>query len=91
MTTVKKSKYEYDSDRSVGEDDVPPPLVEEDATGAILKNTSDEHRSLHRSKHASGMESSVLRFKNVNFLVGKKGAEKNILTDVSGTVRWGRK
>jgi len=86
MTTAAKNqyKYEYDSDRSVGEDDVPPPMVEEDATGALATS------SLHRSKHAAGMESSVLRFKNVNFLVGKKGAEKNILTDVSGTVRWGR-
>ena len=79
-------------DISIGEDDVPPPIVEEDGQGAVVvANTSSTHRSLHRSAHSSGMESSVLRFKNVNFIVGKKGEEKNILTDVSGTVRWGRK
>jgi hypothetical protein len=43
-----------------------------------------------RSAHSSGMESSILRFKDVNFIVGKKDAQKNILTDVSGKVRWGR-
>jgi len=81
---------------SVGEDDAPPsaapppprhpaeePFVEEEGGG--------QNRSLHRSQHSQGMESSILRFKNVNYLVGKKGQEKNILTDVSGTVRWGRK
>ena len=47
-------------------------------------------RRLHSSQ-SSGMESSVLRFKNVNFIVGKGDKKKNILSDVSGTVKWGRK
>ena len=44
------------------------------------------------------MESSVLKFKNVNFIVEKRekmfGGEviqRNLLTDVTGTVKWGRK
>ena len=37
-----------------------------------------------------GMESSILKFKDVNFIVGKKDKKKNILTDVSGVVRYGR-
>ena len=56
-----------------------------------------ETKRLH-SAHSSGMDSSTLRFKNVNFIVEKPkslfGGEKevkNILTDVSGTVKWGRK
>lgn len=35
------------------------------------------------------MESSVFRFKDVNFIVGAKDKEKHILRDVSGTVKWG--
>lgn len=35
------------------------------------------------------MESSVLKFQNVNFVVGKGEKQKNILTDVSGKVKWG--
>lgn len=53
------------------------------------KEDSGHVQRLH-SSHGSGMESSVLRFKDVNFIVGAKDKEKNILTDVSGTVRWGR-
>lgn len=54
--------------------------VEEDGTGT-------SHR-LHATQH-SGMESSIFRFKDVNFIVGSKDKKKNILTDVSGTVKWG--
>ena len=43
------------------------------------------------SSHGSGMESSVFRFKDLNFTVGKGDKEKYILRDVSGTVKWGRK
>lgn len=42
-----------------------------------------------RKSSNSGMESSVLRFKGVNFVVGKGEKEKQILTNVSGTVRFG--
>jgi hypothetical protein len=51
---------------------------------------SQASKRLH-SAHGSGMDSSVLRFKNMNFVVGKKDKEKHILSDVSGTVKWGRK
>ena len=51
-------------------------------------NTLQKMRPM-RSAHSSGMESSVFRFKNVNFIVGAKDKEKHILRDVSGTVKWG--
>jgi ABC-type transport system involved in Fe-S cluster assembly fused permease/ATPase subunit len=57
-----------------------PTVVEEDGTGT--------NRRLH-SAHASGMESSIFRFKDINFIVGSKDKQKNILTDVSGTIKWG--
>jgi ABC-type multidrug transport system fused ATPase/permease subunit len=54
--------------------------------------TSSSHHAL-RSSHESGMESSIFRFKNVNFVVSskEKGVKKDkyILQDVSGTVKWG--
>ena len=56
------------------------PQVEEDGSGTS--------RRLHTTQH-SGMESSIFRFKDVNFIVGAKDKKKNILTDVSGTVKWG--
>jgi ABC-type multidrug transport system fused ATPase/permease subunit len=40
-------------------------------------------------KHTS-MQSSVLRFKNVDFAVGSDENKKLILDNVSGTVKWGR-
>jgi hypothetical protein len=40
-------------------------------------------------KHSS-MQSSVLRFKNVDFVVGSNDNKKLILDNVSGTVKWGR-
>lgn len=40
-------------------------------------------------KHTS-MQSSVLRFKNVDFVAGGPANKKLILDDVSGTVKWGR-
>jgi hypothetical protein len=36
------------------------------------------------------MQSSVLRFKNIDFAVGSNDNKKLILDDVSGTVKWGR-
>lgn len=63
------------------------PVAEEDGTGA--SHHSGGVRRLH-SSHSSGMESSVLKFKNVNFIVGKGDKQKNILRDVNGTVKWGR-
>ena len=37
---------------------------------------------------SGGMESSIFRFKNVNFVVGAKDKENHILRDVSGTAKW---
>jgi hypothetical protein len=62
--------------------------VDEDDEKDKLQNS--ESKRLH-SAHSSGMESSVLRFKDVNFDVGIKNNPKLILKDVSGTVKWGRK
>ena len=49
-------------------------------------------RRLH-SAQSSGMESSIFRFKNLNFVVPakkKNEEDQHILRDVSGTVKWGR-
>jgi ABC-type transport system involved in cytochrome bd biosynthesis fused ATPase/permease subunit len=51
-------------------------------------STHSRSRRLH-SAHSTGMESSIFRFKNVNFVVGTKDKEKHILKDVTGTVKWG--
>mmetsp|Transcript_5277 Transcript_5277/g.6906 ORF Transcript_5277/g.6906 Transcript_5277/m.6906 type:complete len:638 (-) Transcript_5277:161-2074(-) len=37
-----------------------------------------------------GMENSILKFKDINFIVGSKDKKKNILTDVAGSVKFGR-
>ena len=52
---------------------------------------SQASSKLRRSSHGGAMDSSVLRFKDVNFVVGKGDKEKYILQDVSGKVKWGRK
>lgn len=62
---------------------------EEDVVAEVAEEKNHNVRRLH-SAQSSGMESSVLRFKDVNFIIGKGEKEKNILTDVSGTVKWGR-
>ena len=63
----------------------------EEPTPPAAETTGSSHGASKRlhSSHSSGMESSVLRFKDVNFIVGKKDKQKNILSDVSGTVKWG--
>jgi hypothetical protein len=60
------------------------------AAGGEENKSGHDVRRLHGGQ-SSGMESSVLRFKDVNFVIGKGDKQKNILTDVSGTVKWGRK
>jgi hypothetical protein len=64
--------------------------------GATEKDGSDEENvALTKKKtellrkHTS-MQSSVLRFKNVDFVVGRNENKKLILNNVSGTVKWGR-
>ena len=49
-------------------------------------------KGLRKSKlrrATTGMESSIFRFKDLNVVVGKGANEKNILSDVSGLVKWG--
>ena len=55
-------------------------------------NKTMEHAASTLSTHSKrpGMESSVLRFNNVNFTVGHGDKKKHLLTDVNATVRWGR-
>ena len=66
-------------------------------TNATVTNTkSDSERSESDGNAKSyrknkGMESSVFRFHNVNFVVGKDDKQKHILQDVSGKVKYGRK
>jgi hypothetical protein len=55
-----------------------------DGNAVIVKKKSELLR-----KHTS-MQSSVLRFKNVDFVAGGNTNKKLILDDVSGTVKWGR-
>ena len=45
----------------------------------------------NRSKTASSMTNSVLRFSDINFVVGKGDKRNNLLDNVSGQVKWGRK
>jgi ABC-type transport system involved in cytochrome bd biosynthesis fused ATPase/permease subunit len=61
---------------------------EQDVVDEVAEEKNHNVRRLH-SAQSSGMESSVLRFKDVNFVIGKGEKQKNILTDVTGTVKWG--
>lgn len=70
------------------DESVETPQQENDSTPSATASVSSARR-LH-SAATSGMDSSVLRFKNVNFTIGKGDKEKQILQDVSGTVKFGR-
>jgi ABC-type multidrug transport system fused ATPase/permease subunit len=59
----------------------------EDETPAPSDNAAA--KQLH-SAHSSGMEASVLRFKDVNFTVGSGDKEKTILQDINAKVKWGQ-
>jgi ABC-type multidrug transport system fused ATPase/permease subunit len=73
------------------------PIVEVDTEKGVTDNdgSSKETVALTKKKtellrkHTS-MQSSVLRFKNVDFAVGSNENKKLILDNVSGTVKWGR-
>lgn len=64
------------------------PEEEEKEEFQVVQSTSRVQRL--SSAKSEGMESSVVKFKNVNFVVGSKEKQKNILTDVSGVVTSGR-
>ena len=57
--------------------------------GGLTSKSSSRVTRLSSAKSV-GMESSILKFKDVNFIVGSKDKEKNILTHVSGLVKFGR-
>jgi hypothetical protein len=64
----------------------------DNAEDAQVEEDSGKDSNVKRfSSHASGMDSSVFRFKNVNFKVGTGDTQKSILQDVSAVVKWGRK
>lgn len=73
------------------------PNIDVDAEKGVTDNdgSSKENVVLTKKKtellrkHTS-MQSSVLRFKNVDFAVGSDENKKLILDNVSGTVKWGR-
>ena len=63
------------------------PIEVED--GKLGHSVSDyKNRS---SSHGGSMSSSVLRFNDINFVVGKGDKRTNILENISGKVKWGRK
>jgi hypothetical protein len=60
-------------------------LVNKDA------GSSRPYAKRYNSQQSSGMETSVFRFQNVNFIVGQGDKRRYLLKDVSGIVRFGRK
>jgi predicted metalloprotease len=54
------------------------------------KGTTTTMEPKKKTELLRSMDSSVLRFKNVDFAVGSNENKKLILDDVSGTVKWGR-
>lgn len=62
-----------------------------EASEPPVKEISESGSRKLRSQKSSGMESSVLKYKNVNYIVGKGDKQKYILRDVSGVVKFGRK
>jgi len=55
----------------------------------VEEGTVDSSKHGGRRSNHSGMESSVLRFQDVNFVVGSGDKQKHILQDVSGKVKHG--
>ena len=58
-------------------------------TEAMAQSRVKTSNPVFRSSHESGMDSSIFRFKNINYVVKSKGEDKIILDNVSGTVKWG--
>lgn len=51
----------------------------------------DTDRSISSTKHGGSMANSVLRFNDVSFEVGKGDKKRNLLENINGKVKWGRK
>lgn len=64
-------------------------IAQKKTDGSEATETQSVHSSIGRSSRRAGMESSVLRWKDVNFVADKGKKEKHILRDVSGKVLWG--
>lgn len=62
-------------------------------TKGIVETEESARTSSYRNKssHGGSMASSILRFEDINFVVGKGDKARNILEDVSGKVKYGRK
>jgi hypothetical protein len=54
------------------------------------KGTTTTMEPKKKTELLRSMDSSVLRFKNVDFAVGSNENKKLVLDDVSDTVKWGR-
>ena len=64
-----------------------------DEAKALMSEPSEalSQRSRLSRRQSSGMESSVLRFNDVNFTVGKGDKQRHLLQDVTGKIQYGRK
>ena len=51
----------------------------------------DTDRSMSSTRHGGTMANSVLRFNDVSFEVGKCDKKRNLLENINGKVKWGRK
>lgn len=63
----------------------------EKAQSIMTDSVEDIDRSMSFSRQESSMASSVLRFNDINFVVGKGDKKRNLLENVNGKVKWGRK
>ena len=61
-----------------------------DVENAVDDKQKHAYATMSSDMRRSGMESSILKFSNVNFTVGKGDKQKYLLTDVTATVKWGR-
>jgi hypothetical protein len=55
------------------------------------ESAGDIDRSMSSTKHGGSMANSVLRFNDVSFEVGKGDKKRNLLENINGKVKWGRK
>jgi hypothetical protein len=73
-----------DNDNTMAPADETPPAASDTAAAAT------NAKQLHSAHSSSGMQASVLRFKDVSFTVGSGEKTKTILSDINGKVKWGQ-
>ena len=68
-------------------------MADDDASKELSIDIGSLESSVSRrhSSHSIGMNTSVFRFKNVSFTLGKGGKKKKVLESVSAAIGWGRK